>query len=86
MPESVVRTLDLSSVASVAAAAESASGTGGTAGCYVVFGGKTFDLDESLTAGEVQSALVVYVKHLDDDDVVYVYNVGDLFGALYVKL
>lgn len=52
----------------------------------VVLGNKSLDLDESVSAGEVESALVVYLANLDYDLVADGNDILNAVNALDIKV
>jgi len=72
-------------VVTVVVAALASLRTCGTLGKGVL-GNESLNLDKSLSAGEIESALVVDGENLDHDLIADVDNVGDLLGALDIEM
>ena len=73
-----------SSVVSAAAVVPSGSSAGLIG--QVVLGNKSLDLDKSVSAGEVYSALIVNIGDLNYYLVAYGYNILNLFNSVLGKL
>lgn len=75
-------------ISSSAVSAAAVVPSGSSAGLFgqVVLGNKSLDLDKSVSAGEVESALVVYLANLDYDLVADSNDILNTVNVLDIKV